>query len=412
MRYIRFLKPPRIIQDDQSPTKCSLTCLITITSDLGDSFLTEDASIDAETQYEGGNWSNFKRFNWTNGMRTLPIKLPQTYLYTGNVTLRVGLNEFHSPAKCETDKFEILFDKKSHGIVSAYSAPLDPDRERKEAERLIERRFELSGQRVISVWEETGESIARHVWDAGVALSYHIDQVLANPEYESPIANALNPGPGTEGLRILELGTGCGIVGITLATLLPHASVILTDLPEASDIVTRNLSQAQPAKSTTLRFQTLDWDDEELSALTDPIKPSEPAGPSEHSTPIKGPTFDVLVVADCTYNPDSSPALVRTMQRIAKISPEVTIIVAMKKRHPSEDVFFDLMAESGFRLAEGDGVQIELPCDEGCANEVVHVYVYRHRSYKGYAVAAATAKQGARMRDEGGAQRKKKRRIG
>ena len=165
MRYVRFLKPPRIIHDDQSSTKYSLTCLITITSDLGDSFLPEPISVHVEKQYPGNNGNNFKRFKWTNGMRALPIKLDHPSSQTENWALHVGVDRSNVYGEYETDTFEVLFDdNKSRGIVSAYSAPLSPSFGTQEAERLVERRFEILDGRVIRIWEETGESIARHIW--------------------------------------------------------------------------------------------------------------------------------------------------------------------------------------------------------------------------------------------------------
>lgn len=87
---------------------------------------------------------------------------------------------------------------------------------------------------------------------------------------------------------VLELGTGCGIVGIALAQTITNANVILTDLPEAREIVQRNIDQASRAPGAKLSFLELDWDaqlpDELQSTLT---------------------SVSLVVAADCTYNPDS-----------------------------------------------------------------------------------------------------------
>jgi hypothetical protein len=47
------------------------------------------------------------------------------------------------------------------GVVSAWSAPFDLERE---CVKLVERRFVSLEQREVRIWEETGESIARHLW--------------------------------------------------------------------------------------------------------------------------------------------------------------------------------------------------------------------------------------------------------
>jgi methylase of polypeptide subunit release factors len=104
---------------------------------------------------------------------------------------------------------------------------------------------------------------------------------LANTDSE--LSKALLPPKSNTGLHVLELGTGCGMVGITLAQTVPDTKVILTDLPEAREIVERNMDQARKAKGATLEFQELDWDDQ--------------VSPSDH--------LDLIIAADCTYNPDS-----------------------------------------------------------------------------------------------------------
>jgi hypothetical protein len=63
------------------------------------------------------------------------------------------------------------------------------------------------------------------------------------------------------------------------------------------------------------------------------------------------------------------------MVRIAKKSPNVVVAIAMKMRHSSEEVFFDLMAKAGFE--ETGKVAIPLPGDEMVGEETVHLYVYK-----------------------------------
>ena len=121
--------------------------------------------------------------------------------------------------------------------------------------------------------------------DAGITLSSHIDGLL---DESSSLAKALLPSKRNTRLRILELGTGCGIVGISIAQIIGGAKVLLTDLPEAQGIVERNISQARTAKGSSLAFRKLDWDAELPQNLQAP-----------------SPPFDLVVAADCTYNPDS-----------------------------------------------------------------------------------------------------------
>ncbi|CAG9579809.1 unnamed protein product [Danaus chrysippus] len=67
------------------------------------------------------------------------------------------------------------------------------------------------------------------VWDASLVLAKYLETMCqTKPEFLS-------------GLRVLELGSGLGVVGLTAATL--GAQVTLTDLPEALPLLRLNLSE-------------------------------------------------------------------------------------------------------------------------------------------------------------------------
>jgi predicted nicotinamide N-methyase len=157
-------------------------------------------------------------------------------------------------------------------------------------------------------------------------------------------------------LRVIELGSGCGIVGISLAQTIPDCEVILTDLPEAQEIAQRNIDNMKPAKSSTVIFRPLNWEETLPPDITDMI-------------------FDLVLVADCTYNPDSSPALVDTFCKLIKRSPEAVILVAMKVRHQDELIFFDLMKEADF--LEASKISIPLP-EIPWEPEHVNIHVFHH----------------------------------
>ncbi|KAF2877818.1 putative methyltransferase-domain-containing protein [Massariosphaeria phaeospora] len=349
MRYIRFLKTPRVVDGKNSP-KASVHSLITITSDLGDSFLPNDLLLSVElisaVTEEVIVWTRVK---WTGGMRTLPITLPLSRSRAlCPLRVRVGVEP-----KAKFDEYGTLSSEDSKGVVSAWSGPLDPTRGAEEAVKLVERRFRVADRHTVHMWEETGESIARHIWDAGVAVTYHLEHVLSMFDTKDFTVYAEEQ----RNLRVLELGTGCGIVGICIAQSLENSDVILTDLPEAKDIVKRNIKESALAQGTTLSFLELDWEHESLDELNT-LAP-----------------LDLVITADCTYNPDSSPALVNTMARITRTSPNVAVAVAMKVRHSSEDIFFQLMAEAGFQTT--NSMTFPLPGDEKSCEETVDVYFYR-----------------------------------
>jgi hypothetical protein len=161
MRYIRFLKTPRILTE-KGTAKRHVYCLITVTSDLGDSFLPYDVELSAEliSPQQDGRVLVWHTVQWTAGMRTLPITLPLPKAGTAlPLCVRVGVEP-----KAAHDDYHSLSDIDSRGVVSAWSAGFSASAGSHEAVKLVERRFGLSSTCTVSLWEETGESIARHLW--------------------------------------------------------------------------------------------------------------------------------------------------------------------------------------------------------------------------------------------------------
>ncbi|KAI4691374.1 uncharacterized protein J4E84_003667 [Alternaria hordeiaustralica] len=176
---------------------------------------------------------------------------------------------------------------------------------------------------------------------------------------KSSLAEALLPyGIASEPhLNVLELGTGCGMVGIAIAQTVSNSKVLLTDLPEAREIVERNIDSVVKAPGASLSFMELDWDADlpgELQSSSEPL--------------------DLILAADCTYNPDSSPALVKTLARLSRANPKVRVAIAMKMRHSSEEGFFKLMSDAGF--LETDKMEFPLPGDVQVGEETVYLHVY------------------------------------
>ncbi|KAF2810199.1 uncharacterized protein BDZ99DRAFT_387099 [Mytilinidion resinicola] len=352
MRYIRFLKPPRL-------QGTILTALVTIASDLGDSFLAEDVVLAASlcSDDTAGEIALRKALKWTSGMRSLPVAfdIGQTDI-EWPVQLHVSLRG--SP---ESDHFEMHHSLNADlpSIVSAWSGIIDPPSGLFIAEKKVERRFMPLNNRTLSIWEETGESIARHLWDAGIALSAYLDRIVSLQANGLDILERVLSSATYKKLRVLELGTGCGIVGIGLAQSVPDCEVLLTDLAEAEEIVAKNIDIMNPAMSSSVSFTTLDWD--------------EPL-PQD----VQSKVLDLIVLADCTYNADSSPSLVRTLTALVQRSPKAIVLVAMKVRHSSEAAFFDFMFDAGFVI--GCQTALQVPGDEEKPTETVDVYVFHGKT--------------------------------
>lgn len=160
-------------------------------------------------------------------------------------------------------------------------------------------------------------------------------------------------------LEILELGSGCGIVGVGLARTISNARIILTDLPEAMDILQKNISKSINvglASGTTIRGQTLDWNT--VLTNTQNMKFDE----TQDLASLKP---DLVLVSDCTYNPSSFEALIATLVQLVKQAHQrhhhdghmkLDVLVSYKTRHESESRFFEDMDRAGFEMLAEDEV--------------------------------------------------------
>ncbi|KAF1998055.1 hypothetical protein P154DRAFT_439908 [Amniculicola lignicola CBS 123094] len=368
MRYIRYLKPPRIT-NAQKPAQAQISFLTTITSDLGDSFLPYDLAL---TVYLCNAREPHKNIyiqhdvQWTAGMRALSTsfylsKARSNIEWPCRIYVGVKNMELLSP------NYTQMYMPERRGVIGAWSAPLDMTEGLVEAARIVERRIPLGKNGYeLKIWEETGESIARHLWDAGVLLSLYLSEDEDLSKRDPVLAKAIKRPTGKKRLQILELGTGCGVVGITLAQTIVKCECVLTDLPDAEEAVKRNLSTSWADTGSGVWFRQLDWDDESVPKMSDLNNWTDCPHCNE---------FDLIVAADCTYNADSCPALVRTISRLVKLSPRATVMIAMKPRHSSEGIFFDLMSDAGFRTEHKTTLQ--LPGDDEVGEESVEIFLFR-----------------------------------
>lgn len=360
MHYIRFLKPPCV-------SKGILSGKLTVANDLGEAFLSRDLTIQIKLiEEETGKVYSASRsptlIKWKKGARELPWSVVLPAARNGGkaassaykLKWRVSFSPISGTETIGAEKLEdiLSFDGgkverkpvRANGcVLCAISPPFSPDIAEQNLPAVVYRQFNISStSTTLSIEEETGNSIARHIWDAGVTLSALIE-VLCASQPEPACLPALrkllkwdNPP-----LTVLELGTGCGIVSATLSHLRPLDTILATDMPEATEIATTNLAQKYgrmlSSDGTPLavepEYVVLDW--------TEEVPPQ-----------VATKTFDLVMVADCTYNSDVVPDLVNTLKRVTDHSQQALIVVALKRRHDSESIFFDLMSESGLRSVE------------------------------------------------------------
>ncbi|KAK5625289.1 hypothetical protein RRF57_001005 [Xylaria bambusicola] len=421
MHYIRLLRPAKILSSTKGLV---ISILFTITTDLGDSFLCpEDGSIDLIAAVGdpaagpvGSSAALLReaktcRYKWKTGMRVLdanfalapglkkelvncrfsiypvqqrPRKTSTLLgaLHVGDVlpwrvdsnpTLKMGVV---MPATFEfVDGICSTVSIRTLGLGMRRSA-----REGGENDESLNLQFE----------EDIGESIARHIWDAGVVTSAYLADACSSPE---SIRQVLPIKRDT--FNVLELGSGVGILGITIASILPEAAVaqeqrlrnarvLLTDLEEAEERARSNIAKAEAVlaidhaegANVNIEYENLDWD-EGLEGRFGSLVSATP--------------WDLIALSDCTYNVDSLPALVGTLSALHHLKEhhldqenngpvKSSVLLATKPRHSSEEALFELLDDQSWTYR----VVKDIPLPKiGEEDEVVQVYLLQKGALMG-----------------------------
>lgn len=158
VHYIRFLKLPRISTVDHS--RSVLKALITITSDLGESIYHGDVPLWVTLLSPNDNKTTIlpgRDLFWKRGMRCLSIEIDPRQISMVTWSARMVVTA-HGRAVVDA--------LSSHSIpdfVSAWSDGFHSDATKGNSQWVM-RRFEPTEGIALSIREDTGESIARHVW--------------------------------------------------------------------------------------------------------------------------------------------------------------------------------------------------------------------------------------------------------
>ncbi|KAI0545973.1 putative methyltransferase-domain-containing protein [Xylaria curta] len=412
MHYIRLLRPAKI---QSSAEELMISLLFTITTDLGDSFLCpEDDSIDimvaavdpaASTAHSASVLPRGKqvcKYKWKAGMRVLDAKVKlrpglkretincRFAIYPAPQRLRDTLappGALHVgdvlPWRVDTDEtlqMGIIMPA-TFELINGICAPVSVRMLTLGASHFIN---DDGGDRMLNLHfeEDIGESIARHIWDAGVVTSAYLADACSSLES----IRELFP-MEREHFNVLELGSGVGILGITIASILPKvaaaqgqvlkdAKVLLTDLEEAEERARSNIARSKTTPglnsisdtNVVTEYENLDWDE----------------GCEGRFGPLAAETsWDIVVLSDCTYNVDSLPSLVGTLSALHAAKEQrrgaedintvkSSVLLATKPRHSSEQELFRLLKDQSwiYRVVK----EIPLP-KIGEEDEVVQIYL-------------------------------------
>ena len=157
MHYIRFVKFPHVERDRAKPS-CPLTvsALVTVETDLGEAFLSQDVTLQASFRADNPERTLLasQKVSWKKGLRLVKLQMAFEAKSNTNGILCVSASE----RRADDLRKEVFPD----GILSIWSPPLPFDGVADKS--YVERKLIVADSKVVSIWEETGQSIARHIW--------------------------------------------------------------------------------------------------------------------------------------------------------------------------------------------------------------------------------------------------------
>ncbi|KAJ8096837.1 putative methyltransferase-domain-containing protein [Lipomyces tetrasporus] len=351
---------PQIISRPQafSGSTCTINSVVTLTTDLGEYFFYGNATLSVSLIASGQLSSKttnviHTKVQWKPGMRALPIELEVSMKQLDRIMknrgvdvrfyMRVGLNIDGE----SNDENEIYVD--SYGDTLSTVLPVtslgfwfsgaEEWRPRKydiqwtirydnDNQRYVSRDIPI-GVTSLKLVEETGESVARHLWDSGILLGSFLTSSQNNRDlFVQQLRAASKP------MRILELGSGCGTVGLSLSKVFPQSHVVLTDLDSARDVCERNIAlNCTTNKSSRangkVEFSSFNWDSGNNTA--------------EENAKVYDAEWDLVISCDCTYNADSFDILTDVLLKV--VSRRTKLLLVHKERHGSEARVFELLRE-------------------------------------------------------------------
>lgn len=321
------------------PGTVLLKAVVCVTTDLGETYYPSDLDLVATLRDAEGDGEVYlrRKLHWPAGSRSLPISFDlsrQDVDWPACLHVAARNNGTVRPAGFLP------------AIVDIWSGNLDPTKGQFDSGWRVERRFVSLAERSVSLLEDAGDSIARHLWDGSQALAQLIDQTISLQTSSTPLPllEYVLVSATYRRLNAIELGCGCGSVGISLAQSIPDCDVLLTDLPEVTELVEANIDRMRPAINSRVRFEPLDWEQ--------PL-------PERY----QNRTNDLIIVSECTYNTDTLQPLVNTLLSLVTRSPKAVVVVSTKTRHESENAFFGMMKNVGF--VSGGSMRAPLPGEPG-----------------------------------------------
>lgn len=183
----------------------------------------------------------------------------------------------------------------------------------------------------------TGDDLGLKTWAASYLLAKRLHTFH------------LVPSVPEDQIRVLELGSGTGLVGLAMAGL--GADVVLTDLPSICSNLARNVQQNNEIvrlSGGSAQAAILDW--------TDPTtcEPFPGSGNTPETRPMSS-KFPLILAADSLYSPDHPRMLVDTIKVWLTEDSHAKVIVEFPYRDaylPEIQDFRRRMTDIGLQILE------------------------------------------------------------
>lgn len=347
--HIRLLKVS-LLPGPTSSLLCTLSCVITLTTDLGELSYPKKTSL--VIKLYNGLISHKSEVIWTGAsvVEKYTISVPrrkdfvaavsedwQLAIYVDHEYKIAGTTLGASSEQTTVLKRHVHSFCQSQGSAADVVLGLQTSLKHGLFQKNVSRQFTLSHEMQVVVLEETHDSIVSHLWDSGILLS-----ALAASAPTSPLTTALTQ-VFQDAETVIELGTGTGILGMTIAKLYgtdasrkrgqtAGAYIVMTDLPTAEYLVRTTLNHQQNHDIKDIAFAALDW------TMPEQIHDLVQNCPKRRGS-------SVIVLADVTYNDAMHDALYDTLEnlltQLSQSAGSVKIIFMSKYRHISEKHFIE-----------------------------------------------------------------------
>lgn len=154
VHYIRYLRTPQL--SEASKKGLEVSAVAAVTTDLGDSFFSQDVTLIARVvdATKHGEILCSTEVPWKAGARAAKVQVHVNGKFTGRLVV------LHITTR---DTIAAYASHEMPSIADVWSSQFTVKAKAK-AEPLVERRIHLAGKTVVHIWEETGDSIARHIW--------------------------------------------------------------------------------------------------------------------------------------------------------------------------------------------------------------------------------------------------------